>query len=217
MAKLPDIYFIGNRTAGKTTLANYLVATRGYTRFSFANNVKLLSAHILKGLTETPEPVHVIYQRLLSEYYPKETPFTMTCGRNAKWLGIPLPWKEKMRFEGTRRLFQEAGNSVREIVSEDAWVLALKKTVETRKDTSPLVIDDCRYPNEAAVLREFGFMGIFLNKPGSDQEHPSEHCQKNVEQGLMAFDLKFEYDQGEEQAKRCLDNALETYARTGKY
>lgn len=192
----PDIYISGNRKTGKSTLAKYLEEYHGYRVLNFAGNVKRLAAKVIKGITQTDIPEDEILQSILNETYPKEASFTVKCGFHARIAGLPMPWKHRMSFKGTRGLMQAVGGGARQILGEDVWVSVLAEQIGDA-DSRPIVIDDCRYPNEATMLRCQGFKGVWINKPGSDGTHGSEWCQHYVSNDKIKYDLRIDYEDGE--------------------
>jgi len=82
-----------------------------------------------------------------------------------KYLGM----KEK-----DRKLLQILGTDIgRETINQDIWVNRFKEDMTIVQRTVKLacakplrfVMDDCRFPNEHKVLKELGFVGIYLDVP----------------------------------------------------
>ena len=63
-----------------------------------------------------------------------------------------------------RRELQDVGQGLRRALGEDVWV---NYTLATVKGDTPVVISDCRQPNEAKRLREEGYLLIRVE---SDEE-----------------------------------------------
>lgn len=79
-------------------------------------------------------------------------------------------WGEDARKD--REKLQRLGVAVREI-DEDAWVNAALRSI--RSDL-PVVVDDCRFPNEYWALRERGFVFVRVEAP---EETRIDRLQRN--------------------------------------
>ena len=101
---------------------------------------------------------------------------------NFKGLSFALPVKEiaYTYFEMTeknRSLLQAVGAKLREIDPE-VWVKCMKRRIET-SSFHLLIIDDCRYTNEAKMLKDLGFTLVGLEGrqwelTEEQRNHPSE-------------------------------------------
>ncbi len=76
--------------------------------------------------------------------------------------------------EKDRKLLQVIGtDSARDNIDSEIWVKRfrqdmkiIKLTAEKMNRTVPqFVMDDCRFPNEHAILKELGFVGIYIDVP----------------------------------------------------
>jgi hypothetical protein len=70
------------------------------------------------------------------------------------------------------------GQGIRDM-TPDYWLnVALEKAEQARKWNVPVVITDCRYPNEAEALKARGFLTVRVIRPslqpGLAGEHESE-------------------------------------------
>ena len=89
-----------------------------------------------------------------------------------------------VKDEKGRRLLQVIGTECARAYDYDIWV---KKMRELLKKESPLhdilAIDDCRFDNEAQLVRELGGIVIEINRPGCAPDgHASE---QGVSQNLI--------------------------------
>lgn len=66
-------------------------------------------------------------------------------------------WGQKRGFE--RERLQRLGVAVRDI-DPDTWVDLLTSDLAEWHSARPVVVDDCRFPNEYQALRELGFVFI---------------------------------------------------------
>ena len=141
--------FTGRQQAGKTTAAKHIAATLGFTRLSFADPIRRMLLAI--GLTSED-----MNDR-------KEIPHPLLCGQTPRWA---------MQSVGT-----EWG---RRLIGEDIWLNIARHDInQARKfpDFRGIVIDDCRFDNEAALVRSLGGVVIHvtrLDMPTVASTHASE-------------------------------------------
>lgn len=124
----PDVVaFTGVASSGKSTAAQFLVDKLGYTRVRFAGPLKDMMRAI--GLEE--EQI---------EAGDKESPAGRLLGKTPRYA---------MQTLGT-----EWG---RNCIGEDFWVHLWRYRVIPVLDAGGrVVVDDCRFPNEAAAIRKLG-------------------------------------------------------------
>ncbi|MDJ0462001.1 hypothetical protein [Streptomyces sp. H27-C3] len=143
----PHIALIGRARSGKDTVAARLVTRFAYTRVAFADPLKEMALSI--------DPV-VAYEP--SGFGPLPTRLSDVVRR--------VGWERaKEEFGEVRRTLQRVGQSVRE---QDAghWVgLAMDKLDVADAWNLPVVLTDCRYPNEAAALKARGFTLVRITRP----------------------------------------------------
>ena len=141
--------FCGRQQAGKTTAAKHIAATLGFSRLSFADPIRRMLLAI--GLTAED----------LSER--KEIPHAL--------LGFKTP-RYAMQTVGT-----EWG---RYTIHDDIWLNIARHDIEQARrfpDFRGIVIDDCRFDNEAALVRSLGGVVIHvtrLDMPTVASTHASE-------------------------------------------
>lgn len=130
------IAFTGLATCGKTTAADYLVKGHGYVRMSFAQPIR----QMLSAIGVTPQE--------MSE--GKNVPCEKLCGKTPRFA---------MQTLGTEW--------ARRHIGDDLWVRALCAHIRTARDYGLRhVIDDCRFDNEAAAVKEMGGVVIRIERPG---------------------------------------------------
>jgi hypothetical protein len=136
--------------SGKTTLANELVK-HGFTRIAFADPVKDISAMMLN--TFTKEMTRRTTMRRGWPVYTRET------------------INEIKGHPAIRKLLQLVGTELGRnwFGPDDVWINAFEENIfdisshyENLPEPLLIVNDDCRFPNEAARLRELGFTIIKL-------------------------------------------------------
>lgn len=91
-----------------------------------------------------------------------------------KYAAQRLGWDGKKDAKG-RKLLQTIGQAARDY-DPDVWVREMKRAYLEVPPWWQSVIDDCRYANEAAMVRELGGVLVALNRKGIDYtaEHESE-------------------------------------------
>jgi hypothetical protein len=125
---LPDVVaFTGVAGSGKSTATRYLVEQRGYALVKFAGPLKDMLRAI--GLDDR----HI-------EGDLKEEP-------------IPL-----LRYKTPRHAMQTLGTAWgRDCIGEDFWLrLWQMRAMDIIANGDRVVVDDCRFPNEAQAIRKLG-------------------------------------------------------------
>ena len=137
-----SIAIVGEMSAGKTTLADYLVENHGYTRVSFASRLKRIAAEVYND--GKPIAKSDWYEGLVQINHRDER--------------VPV------QLSG-RQLLQELGQAVKTL-DERFWVRALLADIDAGVyGDGPYVTDDCRFDFEADTLRERGFVVLKLATP----------------------------------------------------
>lgn len=143
----PVIALAGPAGAGKSTAAAYLVREHGYTLVKFASGLKAMMKVI--GLTDA----HI-------EGHLKEVPCKLLCWRTPR---------HAMQTIGT-----EWG---RNLIGADFWAnVWFDVAADVLDQGGRVVVDDCRFENEAEKVRELGGIVVRLEGRGggSGSGHPSE-------------------------------------------
>ncbi|MEW6121667.1 MAG: deoxynucleotide monophosphate kinase [Pseudomonadota bacterium] len=154
----PVIALAGPAGAGKSTAAAYLVREHGYTLVKFAAGLKAMLRLI--GLTDA----HI-------EGHLKEVPCKLLCGRTPR--------------HAMQTLGSEWG---RDLIGADLWAnVWLDTAADVLDQGGRVVVDDCRFENEAAKVRELGGIVVRLDgrAGGAGGAHPSEA-------GLLVVDCTLE-------------------------
>jgi len=115
----------------------HLVERHGFTRIRFAGPLKSMMAAL--GLSGAQ-----------IEGDQKETPCDLLCGHTPRFA---------MQTIGT-----EWG---RDIIGPDLWVQAWQAAFERTLPSSCIVVDDCRFPNEAAAIRAAGGLIVHIERSGA--------------------------------------------------
>lgn len=161
MVELPRlIAFTGLAGSGKTTAAQYLVQRHGYVRTRFADPLKAMLCSI--GLSDEE-----------LDGARKELPSPLLCGKTPRWA---------MQTLGT-----EWG---RDCIDNELWTaLWTNRAQDCIRAGGRVVVDDCRFANEATMVRQLGGIVIRINgRGGIGSRHKSE-------QANFASDIAIENDQ----------------------
>lgn len=149
----------GFKGSGKDTVGQRLVSTHSFQHDSFARPVKDALASIMNWDREmlegsTPE------SRLWRE---REDPFW------SQVLGRPIT---------PRMALQQFGTDVmRKHFHQEVWVQSMKaRLLEYERQGHDVVVTDCRFPNEIALLREMG--GTIIRVARGEDPHWMEDARK---------------------------------------
>lgn len=174
-SSLPDVVaFTGAAGSGKSTAADYLVREHGYVRVKFAGPLKDMMRAIGLGEAEIEGDL-------------KEKSCAALNGRSPR---------EAMQTLGT-----EFG---RKCMGENFWVnLWRAKASDVLDHGGRVVVDDCRFPNEAAVVRQLGGMVVLLRgRETTVASHESEA-------GGLLHDVLVMNDMSKETLEDRINAALE--------
>ena len=145
--------YAGASGSGKTTAARYLADQHNFAVISFATPLKRMVAAFLNSYGYSPDEVQDLIANRKHEVLPdlKISP---------------------------RQLMQTLGNEWgRECVSRDVWLKAWEMSCDRYLALGMNVVcDDCRYPNEAALIKEKGGELWRIDRPKTAilYEHSSE-------------------------------------------
>jgi len=130
------IAFTGLATSGKSTAAQHLALKHGHARLSFAFPIRKMLMEL--GLTMDDLTLH------------KEEPHPILGGKTPRWA---------MQSLGTQW--------GRDLLTPELWVNAARHRVKMFQDIGATpVFDDCRFDNEARMIRELGGLVIEITRPG---------------------------------------------------
>lgn len=131
------IAFTGIAGSGKSTAAQHLVKNHGFTRIRFAGPLKDMMRAL--GLTEAE-----------IEGDRKEVSCELLGGKTPRYA---------MQTIGT-----EWG---RDIIAPDLWIRAFNAALAKVPADVPVVVDDCRFPNEADAIIAAGGVLVRVVRPGA--------------------------------------------------
>ncbi|OKH90469.1 hypothetical protein [Streptomyces uncialis] len=163
--RYPHIALIGRARSGKDTVAARLMWRYAYTRVAFADPLKSLALSI--------DPI-VAYEP--SGFEPLPTRLSAVVERYG--------WETaKDRFPEVRRALQRTGQALRD-QDPDRWLsIALDKVSVADTWNLPVVVTDCRHPNEAEALSTRGFRLVRIVRPGVS-DRPADHVSETALDGF---------------------------------
>lgn len=132
------VAFTGRAGSGKSTAAARLVKRHGYQRVRFTGPLKAM----LAALGCTSEQI---------DGSEKETPCELLGGKTPR--------------HAMQTLGSEWG---RDLIAPDLWIRAWQAALAHVPVGVPVVVDDCRFPNEAAAIRAAGGVIVAIDRPGAE-------------------------------------------------
>lgn len=159
---MTHIALVGKLHAGKTSIANALVANHGYTRIALADAVKddvvdLLN-HWLEQYHLDVTDKYPISREWIEENKPRVRPFL-------QWFGTD--W-------------------ARECIDDQLWIDRFLWASDNTQ--SPVVCDDVRFVNEAEALRRAGFTIVRILRP--DGERLASAGEQGIEGHVSETELE---------------------------
>ena len=157
----------GRMGSGKSEVANRLIETHGYEHVSLANPLKIIVADILLNSGfHNDEVTEMVYGDR------KEQPLAL--------FGNKSP----------RQMMQSLGTDWgRKMVDERIWERIAEEVVKHYSALHiPVVIDDVRFPNEAAmILRNGGFLIYVDRLPDADYEMLDDKSKNHESEGQLTW------------------------------
>jgi len=131
----------GLKGAGKDSVADVLEREHGFQKFSFASILKDAVAAIFgwdRDLLDGGSEISRVWRE-----------------REDRW------WAERLNKPGLtpRSVLQEIGTEVLRAWNEDIWIAAAERRLArwlADPNTKGIVLTDCRFPNEMAMVRSLG-------------------------------------------------------------
>jgi hypothetical protein len=180
------IAICGKPGSGKTTIAKALVERlEGGIHMSFANGVRVEAAWALAGAVSVGAADRVAYAA-------------------ERYLEAMMDPATKDQY---RHLLQVWGTEFRRKENDNYWVHVLEAALEFYPER-PVVIDDCRFPNEYSLLKSYGFTFVVLDDGETTREQGETEAAHESEQHWphFSFDFNLPYVKGPEtQAQAILD------------
>jgi hypothetical protein len=149
---------LGRKQSGKDTFAQRLVTEHGFTRLAFADPLKDLAYEV--------NPV-IAYDEIEGEHF--------SLRDAVDFLGWDVA---KETYPSVRQYIQNLGVGVRNHVVQNAWVQALAERAYLTP--GPVVVTDCRFPNEAAWVRGQGGETVRILRSPSVTRSVDEHVSETA-------------------------------------
>lgn len=111
-----------------------------------------------------------------------------------------------------RKLLQDLGAKMREI-NPDVWANIIKQKLEYGQ-LLHVVIDDCRYKNEAKMLKDFGFVLVRLVGRGYELPEGEACHQSETEMAEIFCDYELDNSGSLEESYKKLDDIIESRSWT---
>lgn len=157
--KWPLVGLCGFAQSGKDTTAEHLV-TRGWTRVAFADTLR--------------EVLYALNPIIEGHYYPEGDGVLL---ERVVEIVDRKGWDvAKVEHPEIRALLQRLGTEAgREIIDQQMWVRKGEEKIE--RAGGPVVITDCRFPNEVNMVRRRKGTLIWVSREGISavNTHASEH------------------------------------------
>lgn len=157
--KWPLVGLCGFAQSGKDTTAEHLV-TRGWTRVAFADTLR--------------EVLYALNPIIEGHYYPEGDGVLL---ERVVEIVDRKGWDvAKVEHPEIRALLQRLGTEAgREIIDQQMWVRKGEEKIE--RAGGPVVITDCRFPNEVNMVRRRKGTLVWIERPGNQaaNAHASEH------------------------------------------
>lgn len=164
----PLIGLLGHKGAGKDTLGRVLTEKHGYTRASFADDLRL---EVFKALVRTSKTEQA--PKIVESQNDYNAFLSYVEAHKHDALDLPSGWP--------RQLLQAWGQMRRDIYGDDYWInrIALGEGV---------VVTDVRFPNEAAAIKKAGGILWRVVRPGKDGDgHISETLLDTIPVDMKIF------------------------------
>lgn len=167
----------GYAGSGKSTVAQYLVERHGFTRLSFAAPLKKM-LRTLDPMLGTDDRINGRGEAIVDHVHLSDLQGLSENAIKAS------PWGGEYR-----RLLQVLGTDCIRAVDEHFWVNAA--TAQMTDPDGKYVFDDCRFPNEAEVIKAISSSRSlwFIERPGyaAVNGHESEKHAGNMGEGQHIF------------------------------
>lgn len=167
MSALPILGLIGAKRVGKDAFARTLTEHRGYARVAFADPLREAALRL--------DPI-VDWDYGCDGYLGT----ACECDNDAGPVRLSTiverhGWEDaKDRYPEVRRTLERLGTDAIRTIAPTFWIGA--SILELTERTTPVVVTDVRYPNEADTIRELGGKLVRITRPGAIR---SDHIADN--------------------------------------
>ncbi|MDP9439711.1 MAG: hypothetical protein M3P49_13390 [Actinomycetota bacterium] len=149
--------FVGPMGSGKSTASDYMVASKGFVRVSLAKPVKDV-ARVLTEQGDTPERDEALL-RWATDLLPDPVYRWGLLGEQSLRDRLVYSWKLDARTASSyRELCQKVGTDSGRAINDLIWINYMRRFLPDGNVT----IDDLRFLNEYAALKDLGFVVVRL-------------------------------------------------------
>lgn len=143
----------GAAGAGKSTVAERLHRSHGFTRMKFAGPLKAMIGALLSEMGYSDQMIEAAIEGDMKE--------------------LPVSLMPNVTH---RKLMQTLGTEWgRDTIGEDFWVDVMRTAIASMPPDENIVIDDVRFENEAKLIRDLGGSIVSVSgRGGIGGDHPSE-------------------------------------------
>lgn len=147
----------GYAGVGKDTAAAELMFNMDpeYTRVSFADPIRALGLAVNQDLAIKPGEFG--YER-----FAVLDGATVVVSMEEILKGFDGDWTQAKKVPAVRKYLQGLGVGVRDVLGESTWV----DTAMRKLPDGPIVVTDCRFPNEAQAIKDAGGYVVRIHRPG---------------------------------------------------
>lgn len=179
---VPIIGLIGAKRSGKDTAARLLVEKYGFQRVAFADALKAAALDM--------------------------NPIVADGGLRLADLVASIGWEAAKSFPEVRRFLQECGVAMRKHTHRNIWTdVVRERLIAARYQDERIVVTDVRFPNETALIEEFGGCVIKIERPGLERDAADQHISERALDDFIP-DIVIVNDSTIENLWRALDAAL---------
>jgi hypothetical protein len=176
----------GRKRSGKSTVADYIIKTRGAKQYAFADGVRGIALSWYGHIIPDESYLRANKDKPLSDQF-NEFPYSQCY-----LLSVPY-WdnldKNKRGVRTGRDLLKAIGDFGRD-ACPDIWTQILFDQLdEETEPTDLIVIDDVRMPDERARIRESGGLLVLLRR--GDDEVVDEHWSETSLGEVGEYDAVF--------------------------
>lgn len=130
----------GYARSGKDTLGQVLVEKHGFTRYAFADKVRVAA---------------LMVNPWIAQRFGKIELATLVDA---------IGWEAAKEFADVRGFLQRLGTGMRDAVDENVWLDAVIRQI-AEESPEHAVVTDVRFPNEAAWIEQVGYL-VRVTRPG---------------------------------------------------
>lgn len=172
----PLIGLIGRKRAGKDTFAAVLTTEYGFHRLAFADPLRAAALR-LDPIVGRPALPSDLGGQLVPSHDVRLSEVIEMIG-----------WERAKDYvPEVRGILQRLGTDAIRTIDQDFWLRAATVPIDAR--TVPVIVTDCRFPNEAEAIAERGGVIVRIVRPGvtDDDPHPTETALDDYPEDIVVY------------------------------